>query len=581
MSSPTNVLYLGIRVEDRDANRAVENLNRNLDSVGERGRRGGDEASRAIEQLRRQLVQTAKVPPPPIPTEKLRQMTAEIERFKRESGGLFQGWGAGFAGISEHVGGLTKTLAGAYAGFLTLKGALGLAQETAAYAARTEQLGFALDAVAKSANLSVEAVNAQVSTVQKLGFTMQASRSSLTRLIGANIDFRKSTDLARLSQNLGRVAGIQSTEAYERLIHAIVTLQPEMLRTLGLTVSLERSYRQYAKQVGKSTDDLTELEKRQVAVNAVLDAGQSFAGAYEASMKTAGGQVLSMQRYFQELQEEIGQRFLPAYTKVVTLMADSLHILRDNVEVLDRWADGWKLTLLPLVETAGVLEKLIGFVKEYNAQAPRTLDPNSINDKNQIDRQTAYARAKQADLFKGATDGFSAIVNMWLAGGLEKVIDEGSRSVDETLRRKNQTARAQAAQEREAYQAQIDAARAESEAERKKFEERAQKATEQTRQMLQQAQLSELQGLARINQERQIALRDLGLTAEAVQNINRAFDIGVARERIRMAKNGRTPWRLEEPAGETAGRVPPDHAGFHAEAAGIRAGYPRLPDAQR
>lgn len=531
MGSPTNVLYLGIRVEDRDANRAITDLNRKLDGVGDHGRRGGDQASRAMAQLRDTLRSTAKVPPPPIPTEKLQQFTAEMQRFKRESSSVFSGFTADARTMGSSLLGLTKGLAGPLAALYSLKEAVSSAIDTAQFAARTEQLGYALNAVARASNLSEEAVESQVAAIEKLGFTQQASRRNMSRMIAANIDYKKATDLARLSQDLGRLANINSTEAYERLTHAIVTLQPEMLRTLGLTVNLERSYRQYAKTTNKSADDLTELERRQVAVNAVLAAGASFHGVYTESAKTAGGQVLSMQRYFDDLKQAVGDRFLPAYTSLVTLMADGLKAAKENIGILDAWARGWEITTIPLQKAAGVFAELIGFVKEYNRVQPRTLDPGNLNDKNQIDRRTAYARAQQASFFNGFGQGLRA-----LFVDMKSLEGDAKAAMQRTLARKIQSTQAAAAAAKAQYEADLEAAEAESEKKRKEFEQQAKQATAQSRGLLEKAQLSELEGLERINRERQIALRDLGLTSEAVRNINAAFNIEVQQENIRQTK---------------------------------------------
>lgn len=228
-----------------------------------------------------------------------RLIQAEAEAQQKSEG--FGGSLLDFAGRLGIVLGATELL----------RKALSTAFDSTLYAARTEQLGVALNAVG-SANKVAESTTATLEArLVKLGVTTQEARQSLTRLIGAQVDYTKVEQLARTAQNLGRVANINSSEAFERLTHAIVTQQPELLRTLGLNVNLEREFQVVAHAQQRSVESLTELEKKQIAVNAVLRAAQGFNGVYGRSLDTAGGQLLSFRRYVDEAKNSFGNEFLP------------------------------------------------------------------------------------------------------------------------------------------------------------------------------------------------------------------------------------------------------------------------------
>lgn len=177
------------------------------------------------------------------------------------------------------------------------------------YAARTEQLGVALNAVARANGVSSGTVAVLEQNLKKLGVTTQDARANLARLIAANVDYRKATDLARAAQDLGRVSGEGTAAAFERITHAIVTGQPELLRYLGLNVNLEKAYQRVAKSQGRTAESLSEQEKIQIRTNETLQAAQAYTGVYATSLDTVGGRLLSLKRKSDEARNAIGERF--------------------------------------------------------------------------------------------------------------------------------------------------------------------------------------------------------------------------------------------------------------------------------
>lgn len=191
---------------------------------------------------------------------------------------------------------------------------------SALYAARTEQLGVALTAVTRANGLAEITIGGLEARIKKLGITTQEARGALSRLIAGGIDTNKAEQLARLAQNVGRVAGIPSSDAFERIVHAVITLQPELFKYLGLNVSLEQAYKRVAAEQGRQLGSFTELEKRNIALNEALIVGTSYNGVYADSLKTAGGQILSFDRYIKEARNSLGNELLPILTATVTLL---------------------------------------------------------------------------------------------------------------------------------------------------------------------------------------------------------------------------------------------------------------------
>lgn len=201
--------------------------------------------------------------------------------------------------------------AGIFVGILekVLSGLKAVTVDAALYAARTDQLGVALGAVANAGKISTVSLQQAEKGIEKLGVTTQDTRANLARLVGSQVEYTKGIELARIAQNLGRISGEGTAAAFERITNAIVTGQPELLKHLGLNVNLEAEYNKVAGAQSRSVDSLTALEKVGIRTNLVISAGANYNGVYAASLNTVSGRLLSLTREFLEAKNAVGGEF--------------------------------------------------------------------------------------------------------------------------------------------------------------------------------------------------------------------------------------------------------------------------------
>lgn len=202
-----------------------------------------------------------------------------------------------------------KAAVAAFAGFKATQ----YAKDAVLAAARFETIGIVMEQAGRNAGYTAREMAGFQDSLVRSGIAMTESREILARLSAANIDLYKSSQLARAAQDLAVVGGINSSEAFARMTHGIVSGQIEVLRTIGLNVTFEDSYKRLASQLGKTTDSLTSNEKMQARVNIVLQEGSKFAGIYAASMETAGKKLTSLPRYFQDISVMAGKAGLEAF----------------------------------------------------------------------------------------------------------------------------------------------------------------------------------------------------------------------------------------------------------------------------
>lgn len=199
---------------------------------------------------------------------------------------------------------------------------------------RVETLSVVLEVAGRNAGFTSNEMKAYTQQVAKMGITTQESMQSLTRMAQAQLDLSQAYKLARVSQDAAVVGNINSSEAFGRILHGITTLQPEILRTVGIIVNFEAEYAKAAATLNKSVSSLTQQEKQQAAFNAVIAQGAKIQGIYEASMSTAGKQMQSMKRYVEELKLSIGTVFNEAMFTIVMSIVNAFKDWNKAIDAL-------------------------------------------------------------------------------------------------------------------------------------------------------------------------------------------------------------------------------------------------------
>jgi len=233
------------------------------------------------------------------------------------------------AGSMKFLENAAKLLAAAFAAVKLAK----LIEESTMLAARFETMGVVMRVAGNNAGYTGAQMQGLEKDLTKTGISMIKARENLTGLATANIDLSKASKLARAAQDLAVVGNINSSEAFSRLTNGIKTGEVEVLRTLGLNVSFEGSYKRLAAQLGTTSDKLTEQQKIQARTNEVLKQSAAYAGIYEEAMGTAGKQVNSLSRYVEDAKVKLGNFFLAAFSDAVVMYTDAL---KDANKELDK-----------------------------------------------------------------------------------------------------------------------------------------------------------------------------------------------------------------------------------------------------
>lgn len=223
---------------------------------------------------------------------------------------------------------------------LTAVGAAGVAflRDATLTAARTEELSLVLDVLAensrqaalaegdlaRASQLTTQAIDGTVDAVKEQGITTQVATKLVGQFARYQLDMAQANELARVAQDAAVISMQDSSEALDGLLHGILTYNPRVLRTYGITVQAADAFEAYAEANGLVADELDSAERAQAMLNAVLNEGQSISGAYEAAMGSAGKQLRSLNRHLEEAKNELGKAYLPLMGDAVEKATDLL-----------------------------------------------------------------------------------------------------------------------------------------------------------------------------------------------------------------------------------------------------------------
>lgn len=264
-----------------------------------------------------------------------RKVNNSLQSIERQAKQMSSGGSRAFDDLKGSVTGLSRYLPLVASGFATLK--LGeLAKESALLAARYDTLGVVMGVVGMNAGYTSGQMGVFEKKLQETGISMIEARNNLSRMTQANMDLTKSSELARIAQDAAVIGNINSSQAFERLVYGIQSGQTEILRTIGINVNFEQSYKKLATQLDKNAQQLTESEKVQARTNAVMESGTKIAGTYAAAMDTAGKQISSLDRLSENAKVKLGDLFQPALVTGVKLYTLALKEANEQLDMMVR-----------------------------------------------------------------------------------------------------------------------------------------------------------------------------------------------------------------------------------------------------
>jgi hypothetical protein len=275
-----------------------------------------------------------------------------------------------FSKMRDVIGGSSSGLVGAYA---TL--AANLFAATAAFgalqkAAQVEQLTQGLAALGNASGLAMGSLSKGLQEATGYAISLQDSMRQVAMVTSAGFDPAVIERLGIVAKNTSVALGRDLQDSMNRLVKGATKLEPELLDELGIMVRIDEATEMYAKEMGKTASQLTNFEKRQAFMNAVLAEGEQKFGAIGASVDANPYDKLSAK--LQELATTVLNAFNVILAPIANFLAENTLALGGLIAML---SGGLIKTALPVLsmmaaETAKFAGKLSG-VAEASEKAAK------------------------------------------------------------------------------------------------------------------------------------------------------------------------------------------------------------------
>jgi len=205
-------------------------------------------------------------------------------------------------------------------------------------ASEVEGLGIAMHVVANNAGITAAEVDKVRESIIQQNITTEAATRLITDLLRKEVDYKQALDLVIAAQNIAVASNMDSSEAVERISHAISTGNTFLLRELGIREDLNDVFEEYAGTLNKTTEELNAAEKAQAIVNQILKEGKKYVGAYDNAMGNAAKVLRSLER----AQKEISYVFGSVFNDALNVVVQQIYKFADSVSA---WADANKIKL--------------------------------------------------------------------------------------------------------------------------------------------------------------------------------------------------------------------------------------------
>ena len=131
-------------------------------------------------------------------------------------------------------------------------------------------------------------------------------------LLGVADTAEEMSGLLQIASVRGRAMGISATQAFNDIVTGLGRMSPLILDNLGITVDLEATTAKYAATLGKSADALTDAERKQALVNAVMESSASLMEDANASAQNLAGQGFAqLDTAWANFQKSLGESLTP------------------------------------------------------------------------------------------------------------------------------------------------------------------------------------------------------------------------------------------------------------------------------
>ncbi|HHT9137387.1 MAG TPA: hypothetical protein ACFYEK_09120 [Candidatus Wunengus sp. YC60] len=226
----------------------------------------------------------------------INQVTNTMKNMETETQGIV-------SQFKEHWVGVTAAITGA---LYTMKKAWDLAEMAAGF----QEQKTALNALAAQYNITADSIIASVKQASNglISMTDTVSVSAKALMAGLNPD--QLVQFMRIVETTTNVTGDSVANSFERIIQAAAIGNERALKHMGIIVDLQGAYKHYADSINIAVQELDELTRQQIGVNAILDKGNETLARLGNQADSTADKMERLRILVQDLKLQLGELLL-------------------------------------------------------------------------------------------------------------------------------------------------------------------------------------------------------------------------------------------------------------------------------
>ncbi len=181
---------------------------------------------------------------------------------------------------------------------------------------------------AGNASVAIEKLtDATDGTMSNFDLFQQANNAMVLGITKNSDEMASMFDMA---QRLGKALGVDTKRSVESLVTGIGRQSRLMLDNIGIIVKSDEAYEAYAKELDKSKDELTDLEKKQAFLNATLEAGREKLEKIGKEPETAIDSFNRLEASWSNFTDEVGAASLDIFQPLMEMTAELLKAFNEE-----------------------------------------------------------------------------------------------------------------------------------------------------------------------------------------------------------------------------------------------------------
>ena len=252
---------------------------------------------------------------------------SQAQNYGRQKQGVIQTANStkNFSKLSQTIGGGSSGLVGAYATLAANVFAASAAFNFLRSSARFDVLSDGITELGNQSGRTLSIMADRLREVTGEAISVEESFRSAALGISGGFGEEELAGLAKIAKGASIALGRDLGDAFDRLTRGAIKLEPEILDELGIMVRLDEAVDNYATVLGKSATSLTQLERRQAFMTAILEQGEIKFGAIAEKVDTNPYDRLAAA--FADLTRQIGKIINVGITPFVEGLASNIGFL--------------------------------------------------------------------------------------------------------------------------------------------------------------------------------------------------------------------------------------------------------------